>query len=229
MLAKLKLLKTPKGIDSLLMLSAMLLISIGNYSNLDLASADSMFDGGRGQFASTATALRDTLQSGMIVLAAAAVLLALWDALRPLTISASRRTALRVLALSAVLVPLGIYLLSMFSGELCPTDMLRYGGLESYARLLENAPLRVSSTVCLPATQASTAWWLLALPLFFLPQRPRLAALAASVMLLGGLALGWLQQMQGAQFLTHTLWSAWIAAFLVYLLYQLLKADDALA
>lgn len=229
MLAKLKLLKTPKGIDSVLMLSAMLIIWIGNYSNLDLTLADIMFDGARGQFSGNASGLAANLQFGLILLAGATILLAIWDALRPLRVSASRRTALRVLALSALLVPLGIYLLSLFSGVLCPTDLLRYGGLESYARLLDSVPEQSSAMMCPSAMQASTAWWLLAVPLFFWPRQPRLAALAAGVMLLCGLGLGWLQQMQGAQFFTHTLWSAWIAAFLVYLLYQLLKADDALA
>ena len=229
MLAKLKLLTTPKGIDSALMLSAMLIIAVGNYSNLDLALADSMFDGVRGQFPAGAGALTGSFQSGMTLLAAAAILLAIWDAVRPMRWCASRRSALRVVALSAVLVPLSIDLLASLSGASCPTDVLRYGGLEAYARLLETVPAHVSATQCLPATQTSLAWWLLALPLFFWPRRPRLAALAAGTMLLCGLGFGWLQQLQGAQFLTHTLWSAWIASFLIYLLYQLLQADDALA
>lgn len=229
MLAKLKDLKTPKGIDSALMLSAMLLIWIGNYSNLDLMLADSMFDGARGQFFTAHGGLAGSFPFGMAMLAAAAIWLAIWDTLRPQAWLASRRTALRVLALSALLIPLCIYLLSLFSGVQCPVDVLRYGGLQPYSRLLETIPARLSATVCRPAVQASTAWWLLALPLFFLPRQPRLAAAVAGVLLLCGMVLGWLQQMQGAQFFTHTLWSAWIAAFLVYLLYQLLKAEDALA
>lgn len=229
MLAKLKLLTTPKGIDSALMLSAMLIIAVGNYSNLDLALADSMFDGARGQFSAGAGALMGNFQFGMTLLAAAAILLAIWDAVCPMRWCASRRSALRVVALSAVLVPLSIDLLASLSGASCPTDVLRYGGLEPYARLLETVPAHASATQCLPATQTSLAWWLLALPLFFWPRQPRVAALAAGIMLLCGLGFGWLQQLQGAQFLTHTLWSAWIASFLIYLLYQLLQADDALA
>ena len=229
MLAKLKLLTTPKGIDSALMFSAMLIIAVGNYSNLDLALADSMFDSARGQFPAGAGALTGSFQSGMTLLAAAAILLAIWDAVRPMRWCASRRSALRVVALSAVLVPLSIDLLASLSGASCPTDVLRYGGLEPYARLLETVPAHASAAQCLPATQTSLAWWLLALPLFFWPRQPRVAALAAGIMLLCGLGFGWLQQLQGAQFLTHTLWSAWIASFLIYLLYQLLQADDALA
>ncbi|MGK5076666.1 phosphatase PAP2 family protein [Janthinobacterium sp. ZB1P44] len=229
MLAKLKLVKTPKGIDSILMLSAMLILWIGNYSNLDLMIADSMFDGARGQFVGADSVWARRFQLGMILLGAVMIGLAVWDTLRPLAWLASRRSALRVVALSAIFVPLSIYLLSSFSDVPCPTDLLRYGGLEPYTRLLETLPASASAMACLPATQANTAWWMLALPLFCLPGRPRTALLLACVMLLCGLAAGWQQQLQGTQFFTHTLWSAWIASFLIYLLHNLFRAEDALA
>jgi membrane-associated PAP2 superfamily phosphatase len=229
MLAKLKLVKTPKGIDSILMLSAMLILWIGNYSNLDLMIADSMFDEARGQFFGAGSAWAGNFQLGMILLGAALSGLAIWDILHPLTWLASRRSALRIVALSVVLVPLSIYFLSSFSDVPCPTDLLRYGGREPYVRLLETLPASASGMVCLPATQANTAWWLLALPFFSLPGRPRTALLLAGVMLLCGLAAGWQQQLQGTQFFTHTLWSAWIAAFLIYLLHNFFRTEDALA
>ncbi|WFR79577.1 acid phosphatase [Janthinobacterium rivuli] len=229
MLLKLKLVKTPKGIDSALMLSAMLIIWIGNYSNLDLMIADSMFDGMRGQFVGAGSAWTRGFQFCMTLLAAAAIALAVWDTQRPLAWPASRRSALQVVALSAVLVPLSIYLLSSFSDVPCPTDLLRYGGMAPYTRLLETLPASASAMVCLPATQTNTAWWMLALPLFCLPGRPRTAFLLVGVILLCGLAAGWQKQLQGTQFFTHTLWSAWIASFLIYLLHKLLLAEDALA
>jgi membrane-associated PAP2 superfamily phosphatase len=229
MLAKLKLVKTPKGIDSILMLTAMLILWIGNYSNLDLMIADSMFDGMHGQFVGADSAWTGSFQLGMILLGTVVIGLAVWDTLHPLAWLTSRRSALRVAALSAIFVPLSIYWLSSFSDVPCPTDLLRYGGLEPYTRLLETLPASASAMVCLPATQANTAWWMLALPLFCLPGRPRTALLLAGIMLLCGLAAGWQQQLQGTQFFTHTLWSAWIAAFLIYLLHNLFRAEDALA
>ena len=229
MLAKLKLVKTPRGVDCALMLSAMLILWIGNYSNLDLMIADSMFDGMHGQFVGVDSAWAGNFQLGMISLGAVVIGLAVWDTLRPLAWLASRRSALRVVALSAIFVPLSIYWLSSFSDVPCPTDLLRYGGLEPYARLLETLPASASAMACLPATQANTAWWLLALPLFCLPRRPRTALLFAGIMLLCGLALSWQQQLHGTQFFTHTLWSAWIASFLIYLLHHLFRTEDALA
>lgn len=229
MLAKLKLVKTPKGIDSVLMLSAMLILWIGNYSNFDLMIADTMFDGTRGQFSGAGSAWAGNFQLGMILLGSALIGLAIWDTLHPLAWLVSCRSALRVVALSVVLVPLSIYLLFSLSDVPCPTDLLRYGGLEPYTRLLETLPAGASAMVCLPATQANTAWWMLALPLFCLPGRPRTALLLAGVMLLCGLAVGWQQQLQGTQFFTHTLWSAWIASFLIYLMHNMFRGEDALA
>ncbi|MBE3028570.1 hypothetical protein [Janthinobacterium sp. GW458P] len=229
MLAKLKLVKTPKGIDSALMLSALLIIWIGNYTNLDLTIADSMFDAERGHFSGSQNVLASNVSLATSVLAVAAIVLALWDAWRPLAWPVARRTALRVLALSAVLVPVSIYLLSAFSGLSCPGDLLRYGGMESYARLLESMPAQVSAMTCLPTMKAGSPWWLLAAQLFWLPRQPRMAVLVAALMLLCCLAASYLQQLQGTQFFSHALWSAWIAAFLIYLLYSMFKADDALA
>lgn len=229
MLAKLKLIKTPKGIDSVLMLSAILIIWIGNYSNIDLAIADSMFDRVHMQFSGAPSLNHGIVQIVLALFAATVILFAIWDAVRPLAWLAPCRTAVRVLALSALVVPATLQFLSFFSGVIGPADLLRYGGQLPYTRLLETAPASVTAMASLPATQAPHAWWLLALAVFWLPRRPRVAALVGSVMLLAGLAAGWSQQWQGAQFFSHTLWSAWIATFLVYLLYGCCKADHALA
>ncbi|WP_374709539.1 hypothetical protein [Massilia scottii] len=37
-----------------------------------------------------------------------------------------------------------------------------------------------------------------------------------------GFALGWVQQLRGAHFLTHTLWSMWWTCLIVSILYVLL-------
>lgn len=55
--------------------------------------------------------------------------------------------------------------------------------------------------------------------LIWLPNRPRVAALVGGVTLSLGFTLGWFQQMRGAHFLSHTLWSIWIAICFVTTLY----------
>ena len=68
---------------------------------------------------------------------------------------------------------------------------------------------------CLPAGHASSALWLLSLAVFWLPARPRAAGRVALLALAFGATVGYLQQLRGAHFLTHTLWSIWIAGAIV--------------
>jgi membrane-associated PAP2 superfamily phosphatase len=117
----------------------------------------------------------------------------------------------RLLSLCVILVPLLTSLLKRASRSHCPWDLERYGGYQPYYRLLEHMPRWVEAGHCLPGGHASSALWLVGLAVFWLPHDPRKAgAVALGALGLGG-AVGWMQQMRGAHFLTHTLWSMWIA------------------
>lgn len=175
MLAKLKLLKTSAGPDTILMISGILIIWFAQDGMLSQPYAAVPAD--------PVTALM------ALLLAAAVILVTLWDALRPLRLSAARRIALRVLACSALIVPLCTKLVFFFN------DI---------------------------QTGDAFPWWLMAAGLFWLPLHRRMAHLVFAVVLLSGLALT-------SASLTPALWSAWIAAYLVYLLYKVIKPDDALA
>ena len=222
----------PRTIDAVLILTGMLILWIGSYSSIDLTLADAMFDRASGTFPWRHAWLaerfnHDILKTILQVLAVMAVSLAVWDWARPRpSWDAARRTGVRVLALSAILVPTTISVLKHFSDSHCPWDLQRYGGREPYVRLLEVLPAGVAPGQCLPAGHASSALWLLALAVFWLPHRPRMAAAVGGAMLLFGLAVGWMQQLRGAHFLTHTLWSIWIAVFIVDVLYGMLKSSE---
>ncbi|WP_426079328.1 hypothetical protein [Janthinobacterium sp. PSPC3-1] len=182
MLAKLKLLKTPAGPDTILMISGILIVWGAQ-------------DGMMSQPSAAVPADPAIVLMG-VLLSAAAVLVALWDALRPLGLRASRRIALRVLACSAVLVPL------------CTKTVFFFNDVEAG----DGFP-----------------WWLLAACLFWLPEQRRAASLVFGIVLLCGLVEGSWQQGLASPSFTPALWSAWIASYLVYLLYRVLKSDDALA
>lgn len=219
------------GLDRLLIGSGILVLLIGNFSHIDLLLADKLFDQARGQFSLQTSWLTENstylaFQSLLTVSAIAVIVLALWDSLKPRSWLAPHRTALRVLAGSAVLVPAALTLFSMLSGAICPVDLQRYGGMETYTRLIETAPERVAAITSLPTSGVGHAWWLLALMAFWIPRHPRVANAITGLLLICGLLLGYMLQLQGKQFFTQTLWSAWIASYLVYLLYQFFRPGD---
>jgi membrane-associated PAP2 superfamily phosphatase len=122
-----------------------------------------------------------------------------------------------VVAASAITVPLAVSLLKSQSIHHCPWDLQRYGGFALYLRLFDKLPAGAVAGHCFPAGHASSGLWLAAFAVFWLPERPRMAAIVFALGLVPGLLMGWMQQMRGAHFLSHTLWSAWIAT-LVFVL-----------
>jgi membrane-associated PAP2 superfamily phosphatase len=209
-----------------LAVSALVILWLGNATDIDLRLADAVFDRARNVFplqhAWFAERLNhELLKSVMTVLAVVVVGLALSDRWRPLRqLAPVHRLGLRVLASSAVLIPLVISLLKRASASHCPWDVQRYGGAQPYIRLLEWMPDGISAGHCLPGGHASSVLWLIALAAFWLPHRPRTAFKVGALMLIFSAVVGAIQQMRGAHFLTHTLWSMWIACALFFLIYQ---------
>ncbi len=211
-----------------LLLAPLLILWLGAATDIDLRLADAAFDRAAGAFPWRDAWLADTfshviVKRILVALGLAAIALALWDLALPARRGWLRRFQIRVVALSALLVPAVIALLKQLSASHCPWDLQRYGGAEPYVRLLEALPQGVAPGHCMPAGHASSALWLVSLVVLFPPRRPRAAALALALLLGLGFALGWLQQLRGAHFLTHTLWSMWIACAIVYALIRVLE------
>ncbi|MGZ8317379.1 MAG: phosphatase PAP2 family protein [Telluria sp.] len=210
-----------------LAIAALVILWLGNATDIDIALADAAFDPVRRQFPWRDSWLADTFNhrvlKGVLVAAGLAVIaVTIVDKFRPLAfVSAAARLRLRIVASSAVLVPLLTSLLKQASASHCPWDLAMYGGAEPYIRLLESMPAGVPAGHCMPGGHASSAMWLISLGVFWLPARPRHAALATAWALAVGFAVGWLQQLRGAHFLTHTLWSMWVAAAVVLILIAL--------
>lgn len=204
------------GVGVGLVLTALAIGWLGEFSDLDLLLADQVFDTAAGVFPWRHAWLTETFNhlilKGLFTLAALAVIGAALVDRR----DALARLRLRVVALAAVLVPLAISLLKQASVSHCPWDLARYGGSQPYLRLFDALPAGVAAGHCMPAGHASSALWLTACAVLWLPASPGKAGMALLVALGVGAATGWLQQMRGAHFLTHTLWSMWIGCAIVY-------------
>lgn len=202
--------------------AALSILWLGACTDVDLVLADAMFDPARGfpwREAWVATSFsHGIVKAVLVVMAMLSIAAAGWDLARPFArMPPLNRLRMRVLALSAVAVPLVTGMLKKASASHCPWDLARYGGVEPYVRLLDALPLNVAMGHCLPAGHASSALWLVGACAIWLPHSPRKAMAAASAALALGFALGWMQQLRGAHFLTHTLWSMWLACALVTL------------
>lgn len=201
------------------------IVLLATFTDVDLRLADAMYDAQLGDFpwrhAWLAEVFSHVLLKRMLTgVAVAFIGLALYDLVRPGTY----RRQLRVVAGCAVLIPGIIAALKQLSSSHCPWDIDRYGGSAPYVRLLEALPAGIAPGHCMPAGHASSALWLISLAVLFLPARPRTAAAVFGAMLAFGIALGWLQQMRGAHFLTHTLWSVWVACAVLFAFVQLQPA-----
>lgn len=206
-----------------LFFGAMTLIAITLWTNLDLRLADSAFDANTGVFPRRHAWVTETFNHVILkrlftALAVAILAAVLWDLYAPRAWTWLRRFQLRVIAMSAVLIPTAISLLKQSSDSHCPWDLQRYGGSEPYVKLFELLPAGVNAGHCMPAGHASSALWMMSFAVLFIPHRLLYAALTLLITLFVGIGVGWMQQLRGAHFLTHTLWSAWIALFIVFLI-----------
>lgn len=209
----------------MLILAAVCISLLAQFSNLDLDLADAIYDRGIDEFpwrhAWVAERFNHVLLKRVLVgLAAIIILLNVWDVARPRAWTPLRRLQVRIVAMSAVLVPLIVATLKQISSSHCPWDIDRYGGDAPYVRLLDTLPVGVEAGHCMPGGHASSALWLISVGVLFLPGRPGLAMMSFGMMLSFGMAVGWVQQMRGAHFFTHTLWSAWIACAVLFILVQ---------
>ena len=155
---------------------------------------------------------------------------ALLDLIRPFArLAPAPRAALRISALAAFFEPLLISTLKRGSALHCPWGVDRYGGHNPFLRLLDVVPADWAAGHCFPAGHASSAMWLSALAAFWLPHAPARARAVFAFGLLAGFTLGWVQQMRGQHFLSHTLWTAWLSSALIVALFALFARPLGLA
>lgn len=115
----------------------------------------------------------------------------------------------------------------------CPWDLARYGGTHPFIGLLQARPDGLGDGKCFPAGQASAGYGWLGLYFFALLWRPAWRWTGLAVGLAAGLVLGGAQQLRGAHFASHDLWTlmvCWGVALGLYLLvHRRLQATSAAA
>jgi membrane-associated PAP2 superfamily phosphatase len=128
-----------------------------------------------------------------------------WGALRTLA------TIDRVGVFGSVLCALlSVAIIKGISQTSCPWDLQVFGGLAPYVSHWDFWQRDGGGGHCFPAGHASTGFAFMA-AYFGLKQNKAPAALAWLLgALLVGFALGISQQMRGAHFMSHTLWTAWL-------------------
>jgi len=208
------------------------IVWLNSFSGVDLALADYYYDPHLHSFPMKeswfpSVFMHEWMKYGLTAIALCLITICFIDRATPYPqLSALFRTRLHIIALSSILVPVAISLIKSQSSLHCPWDIVRYGGTTPYLRLIDALPSGLKAGHCFPAGHASSGLWLAAIAVCWLPHSPRKAALAYVCGLSIGMALGWVQQMRGAHFLSHTLMSAWVASCVISLIAWRLLASS---
>lgn len=149
----------------------------------------------------------------------ATVVMALWSMLRP------NRTAWRrplfALLLSVVVSTLLVSVLKHTTGMDCPWDATIYGGTHPYFTLFQGHPPGIKPSGCFPAGQASAGYAWVALYFYFLRVHPRWRHMGLAFGIVFGAALGVAQQLRGAHYLSHDVWTLAVCWFVALAIHRL--------
>ena len=140
------------------------------------------------------------------------LLVGLFAAIRwPVGVLRRLPTAARVqLALSVLASVLAVSLLKHASDTSCPWDVKEFGGVAQYVSHWAWGVRDGGPGGCFPAGHASAAFAFLGGYFVLRHVAPRAAVAWLCVAGAAGLVLGLSQQLRGAHYMSHTLWTAWV-------------------
>jgi membrane-associated PAP2 superfamily phosphatase len=93
----------------------------------------------------------------------------------------------------------------------CPWSLTLFGGSKPYTGVFGARPAGLARGACFPGAHAGSGFALFALYFAFRESRPRLARWLLWAPLVVGTAFAVGQEARGAHFLSHDLWSAYLA------------------
>ena len=209
-----------------LLLWALLPIALGLYvkaSGLDLQIADAFYSAELHSFPARANTLLELVghrSAKSIVLAAWCVLFGAGIAAHFDPVTRPWRSLLWATVIGMALGPIIVSTIKSLTSFHCPWDLVRYAGYASDGGPIFVAPSEAGQ--CFPAGHSAGGFSLFALYFGLRAAGRRTAArLALLLALVVGMAFSYVRIVQGAHFLSHTLWSTgivWFAAGLpVYL------------
>lgn len=126
----------------------------------------------------------------------------------------------------------GSLLVSLFKSTLavsCPWEFDRYGGDLFYSGVVEQLFLR-NGEGCFPAGHASAGYAWISAYFFGVYYQSKWRWLGLILPLMAGIVLGLVQQVRGAHFISHDLWSlavCWILSFGLYVVFFEVPAETA--
>ncbi|MBC7608936.1 MAG: phosphatase PAP2 family protein [Polaromonas sp.] len=122
-------------------------------------------------------------------------------------ISRARRAQLGLTTLAALLVVSGI---KTWSNTSCPWDLQQFGGVANYISHWAWGVKDGGNGGCFPAGHASAGFAFIGGFFAFRHSLPKSAWRWFAGAMLVGLILGIAQQVRGAHYMSHTLWTAWL-------------------
>jgi membrane-associated PAP2 superfamily phosphatase len=146
--------------------------------------------------------------------------------------AAAWRWPLLYLVLAVALGTGVVSLLKSATNMDCPWDLARYGGLREYVGLFATRPPGMPRGVCFPAGHSSAGFAWVSLYFAALMVRPAWRWRGLAIGLVAGGVFGAAQQLRGAHFLSHDLWTlatCWTISLLLYLLIRRTAAGGSRA
>lgn len=125
------------------------------------------------------------------------------------------RSPLAYLAVTLLVSTVLLTLLKRYSGVDCPWDLVRYGGSRAYLPPFSGITADASPGACFPASHAGVGYAWVATVFALARVRPAWCGRALATSLAIGFLFGLVQQLRGAHFLSHDLWSlalCWLTA-----------------